>query len=43
MTFLATRDAEWMGQVYNFLGLSVGCITNEMDDADRKFNYTRDM
>jgi len=41
--FLATRDAEWMGQVYNFLGLSVGCITNEMDDADRKFNYTRDI
>jgi len=41
--FLATRDAEWMGQVYNFLGLSVGCITNKMDDADRKFNYTRDI
>jgi preprotein translocase subunit SecA len=41
--FLATRDAEWMGQVYNFLGLSVGCITNKMDDADRKFNYARDI
>ena len=41
--FLSTRDAEWMGQVYNFLGLSVGCITNEMDDADRKFNYARDI
>ena len=34
--FLSTRDAEWMGQVYNFLGLSVGCITNEMDDVTRK-------
>ena len=41
--FLATRDAKWMSQVYNFLGLSVGCITNEMDDADRKFNYTRNI
>ena len=30
--YLASRDAEWMGQVYRFLGLSVGCITNGMDD-----------
>ena len=34
--YLAKRDSEWMGQVYNFLGLSVGCITNEMDDETKK-------
>jgi len=28
--YLAKRDSEWMGQVYKFLGLTVGCITNEM-------------
>ena len=37
--YLAKRDSAWMGQVYNFLGLSVGCITNEMDDITRKKNY----
>ena len=37
--YLAKRDSEWMGQIYNFLGLSVGCITNEMDDVTRKKNY----
>ena len=36
--YLAKRDSEWMGQIYKFLGLSVGCITNEMDDQDRKKN-----
>jgi len=41
--FLSTRDAEWMGQVYNFLGLSVGCITNDMDDVTRKKNYNCDV
>ena len=41
--FLAKRDSAWMGKVYNFLGLSVGCITNEMDDVDRKKNYDRDV
>ena len=34
--YLAKRDSVWMGKVYNFLGLSVGCITNEMEDEDRK-------
>ena len=34
--YLAKRDSEWMGQIYKFLGLSVGCITNEMEDAERK-------
>ena len=34
--YLAKRDSEWMGQVYNFLGLSVGCINSGMDDVARK-------
>jgi preprotein translocase subunit SecA len=37
--YLAKRDSEWMGQVYNFLGLSVGCINSGMDDGTRKKNY----
>ena len=41
--FLAKRDADWMGKVYNFLGLSVGCITNEMSDEERKKNYGCDV
>ena len=41
--FLGTRDSEWMGKIYKFLGLSVGCITNEMSDHDRKKNYSCDV
>ena len=41
--FLAKRDSEWMGQVYKFLGMSVGCITNEMDYIERKKNYNCDV
>ncbi len=41
--FLAKRDSAWMGKVYNFLGLSVGCITNDMNDEDRKKNYNCDV
>jgi len=41
--FLAKRDSEWMGQIYKFLGMSVGCITNEMDDVERKKNYNCDV
>ena len=41
--YLAKRDSEWMGQIYKFLGLSVGCITNEMDDVERKKNYNYDL
>ena len=41
--FLAKRDSEWMGQIYKFLGLSVGCITNEMGDIERKKNYNCDV
>ena len=41
--YLAKRDSEWMSQVYKFLGLSVGCITNEIDDEMRKKNYYCDV
>ena len=41
--YLAKRDSEWMGKIYKFLGLSVGCITNEMNDVDRKKNYNCDV
>ena len=33
--YLAKRDADWMGQVYGFLGLKVGCITNGLSDEER--------
>ena len=41
--YLARRDSQWMGKVFNFLGLSIGCITNELDDVDRKENYNCDI
>jgi len=41
--YLSQRDSAWMGKVYNFLGMSVGCITNEMDDVTRKKNYNCDV
>jgi len=41
--YLAKRDSSWMGAIYKFLGLSVGCITNEMDDVERKKNYNCDV
>ena len=41
--YLAKRDSEWMGKIFNFLGLSVGCITNEMTDQIRKKNYDCDI
>ena len=41
--YLAKRDSEWMGKIYNFLGLSVGCIENDMDDIARKKNYNCDV
>jgi len=37
--YLARRDAEWMGQVYNFLGLDVGVIVHGLTDAERKAAY----
>ena len=41
--YLAKRDSEWMGQIYKFLGMSVGCVTNVMEDAERKKNYDCDV
>jgi preprotein translocase subunit SecA len=41
--YLAKRDAEWMGRVYNFLGLSVGCIVHGLDDAARREQYAADV
>jgi preprotein translocase subunit SecA len=41
--YLASRDAEWMGRVYNFLGLSVGTIVHGLDDHQRQKNYACDI
>lgn len=41
--YLAQRDAEWMGQVYKRLGLSVGYILNSMDNSERREMYSRDI
>ena len=41
--YLAERDSQWMGGIYNMLGLSVGVITHDMDDVDRKAAYACDV
>ncbi len=41
--YLARRDAEWMGQIYKFLGLSVGVIVHGVTDQDRKLAYACDV
>src|SRR3989441_1053692 len=41
--YLASRDAEWMGQIHRFLGLEVGCIQNDMDDFERQSAYAADI
>ena len=41
--YLAKRDSQWMGKIFHYLGSSVGCITNEMEDIDRKKNYKKDI
>ncbi len=41
--YLAKRDAEWMGQIYDFLGIRVGCITHELDDDERRAAYAADV
>jgi len=41
--YLAKRDSEWMGQVHRFLGLSVGCILNSMDNDARREAYACDI
>ena len=41
--YLAQRDAAWMGQVYEFLGLTVGCIVHGLDHAERHAAYAADV
>ena len=41
--YLAKRDSEWMGKVFNYLGVSTGCITNDLEDTERKKNYGCDI
>ena len=41
--YLAKRDSEWMGQIYKFLQLSVGCLTNDVHDDQRKKIYNCDV
>jgi len=41
--YLASRDSEWMGQIYQFLGLTVGCIVHEKDDDERREAYAADV
>ncbi|TXF13162.1 preprotein translocase subunit SecA [Pelomicrobium methylotrophicum] len=41
--YLAKRDAEWMGKIYNFLGLSVGVILTQMNHADKQAAYAADI
>jgi len=41
--YLARRDSEWMGHLYNFLGITVGCIQQSMHSEQRREMYTRDI
>ena len=41
--YLAKRDSAWMGKVFDYLGVSTGCITNNLDDVERKKNYQCDI
>src|SRR5438067_2318755 len=41
--YLARRDAEWMGQIYSFLGLTTGVIVHGLDDDERRVQYARDV
>ena len=41
--YLARRDADWMGAVYRFLGMSVGVIVHGLDDAERRAAYACDI
>ncbi len=41
--YLAKRDSEWMGKLYNFLGLSVGVIVHDLDDNERREAYAADI
>lgn len=41
--YLARRDSTWMGHLFNFLGLSVGCIQHDMDPSERQEAYRKDI
>ena len=41
--YLAKRDSDWMGQIYRFLGLSVGCIVHGLNDEERREAYAADI
>ena len=41
--YLAHRDADWMGQIYSCLGMSVGCIVHDLDDTQRRQQYLCDI
>ncbi|MEO6966379.1 MAG: DEAD/DEAH box helicase, partial [Acidobacteriaceae bacterium] len=41
--YLAKRDAEWMGKIHNFLGLSIGVIVHDLDDDQRRAAYAADI
>ncbi len=41
--YLARRDKEWMGKIFEFLGMTVGCITNDVKNRDRKAQYNMDI
>jgi len=41
--YLAKRDAEWMGRIYKFLGMTVGIIVHELDDEERRASYACDI
>ncbi len=41
--YLAQRDSQWMGKIYEMLGRSVGCILNDMDSEQRKIEYGKDI
>jgi len=41
--YLARRDSEWMGKIYRFLGMSVGVIQHELNDAERQIAYASDI
>ena len=41
--YLAKRDSEWMGQIYKFLGLTVGCVIHDVNGKDRRAQYEADI
>jgi preprotein translocase subunit SecA len=41
--YLARRDSQWMGKIYEFLGLTIGCIQNEMNNDERREQYSKDI